>query len=147
MVEFYIKEGNRLLPVKMEKLITKDWADCLITVIVGGRNSDPPSKEADALHDFLENNSTASSLGAEFIVSEYDLRFEVLEKKSEIKNKYIAIQNNEASSDDNWMKLMKKNFYGKVKDVAAIPGPLTVEEYKQLLEIKRRCDLRRQRRG
>jgi hypothetical protein len=44
-------------------------------------------------------------------------------------------------------KRAKQQLRGKSKKVIIMPTPLTVAEYKEVMDVKKRCDNRRNRRG
>jgi len=68
----------------------------------------------------------------------------------EIAEQNIAVK---VTADDDLSKLSylqkeaKSQLRGKVKKVVTLPVPLTVQEYKEVMDIKKRCDTRRERRG
>jgi hypothetical protein len=152
MEEFYVKNNDgRYVPVSFKKIITKDWENQLIAVRIGTDENPADDSEveqtlgaindADALDD-LENTS--------FLVALHNLEFEVVGSLKDVGEKNVAVR---ITGEDDLSKLgtlqkeAKKQLRGKTKKVVFLPTPLTVNDYKEVMEIKRRCDTRKSRRG
>jgi hypothetical protein len=152
MEEFYIKNSNGgYVPVSFKKIITKDWENQLVAVRIGSDENPADDSEveqtlgaindADAL-DSLENTS--------FLVTLHNLEFEVIGNLREVAEKNIIVK---ITGGDDLSKLgilqkeARKQLRGKTKKVVFLPTPLTVNDYKEVMEIKRRCDTRKSRRG
>lgn len=152
MEEFYIKSDNgQYTPISFKKIVTNDWENQLIVIRVG-TDENPASNlkveqtldainDADAL-DNLENTS--------FLIATHNLDFEVVGNLKEISKKNIVVRvtdKDDLSKLGDLQKEAKKQLKGKTKKVIFLPVPLNVDDYKEVMEIKKRCDIRRSRRG
>jgi len=151
MGEFYVKVKGDYVPISFKTVVTKDWEGKLIVVKIGSDNNPADSEieeqtlkglsEADALGD-LEDTS--------FLVTRHSLNFEILGSLLEIGSKFIAVSvtgSDNLSDLGDLQKRAKQQLRGKSKKVIIMPTPLTVAEYKEVMDVKKRCDNRRNRRG
>jgi hypothetical protein len=155
MSEFYIKNNGKYIPISFDKICTKEWAGKLMVVKIGNGNSnfDEMSEEIDntweaikgsaAVYDCLNNKTS-------FIFTTKDLDFDMLSNITDLdkQNILIKISNvDDLSQIQKFITNIKHQLSKLTKKVVVLPTPLTVGEYKELMEIKKRCDLRRDRRG
>jgi len=152
MSEFYFKNlKGEFVPVELEKVITKDLANSLVTMKVGTDQNPATEHDVDALFEVLAESDAMEKLDtSSFIITAHNVEFEVLDSLKDIKNKSVAVR--VTSTDDlsklgNMQKQVKKMLQNHVKKVVFFPAPITVDEYQEVMDIKRRCDVRRQRRG
>jgi len=152
MSDLYIKtrQGD-YVPVSFKNVVTKDWEGKLIVVRVG---SDDNPADAEIEEQTLRGLEEADALGdledTSFLVTRHSLNFEILGSLKEIGDKQIcvAVTGSDNLSDlGDLQKRAKKQLRGKTKKVVIMPAPLTVAEYKEVMDVKRRCDNRRNRRG
>ena len=152
MSDLYIKtQQGDFVPVSFETIVTKDWEGKLIVLKVG---SDDNPADAEVEEQTLRGLEEADALGnledTSFLVTRHSLTFEVLGNLSEIEEKYIAVSvtgSDNLSDLGDLQKRAKKQLRGKTRKVVILPAPLTVAEYKEVMDVKRRCDSRRNRRG
>lgn len=152
MSDLYVKNSQgEYLPVSFKTVVTKDWDGKLIVIKVG---SDDNPADAEVEEQTMQGLSEADALGdledTSFLVTRHSLSFEILGSLREIGDKYVsvAVTGSDNLSDlGDLQKRAKKQLRGKTKKVAILPAPLTVAEYKEVMDVKRRCDNRRNRRG
>lgn len=152
MSVFYKKNNiGEYIPVEFKSICTKEWKNKLVLIRVGTDALPAPDSEVDETYAALGDCDALRDLGeASFLVSTHHLDFDVLGSINELGKQYISIR---VTSDNDLHKIgplkqfIKKQLQGKVKKVIMIPSPLTVDEYVELSEIKKRCDNRRNRRS
>jgi hypothetical protein len=152
VMSFYIKNRNgEYVPIDFKKIVTKDWENNLIVVRVG--TDEHPASESDATRtlDSLHDVDTLDDLeNSSFLITLHNIGFEILGSLKEIGEKYVLVK---VTGDDDLSKLedlqkdAKRQLRGKTKKVVIMPTPLTVDEYKEIKEIKDRVDNRKKRRG
>jgi len=152
MSEFYTKsDKGEYIPISFDKIVTKDWDEKLVLVRIGSEEN--PAKE-DEINQTMEGLNNADALyklkNASFLITLHNIDFEKFGSVKEIAEQNIAVK---VTADDDLSKLSylqkeaKSQLRGKVKKVVTLPVPLTVQEYKEVMDIKKRCDTRRERRG
>lgn len=152
MSGFYIKNGKgEYIPVDFKQISIKDWENKLILVSIGKDGDQVPESEIEETAASINGANALMKLeGTSFIITPYNLSFDVLGSLDEIGKQYISVR---VAADDDLSKLgslqknAKEQLRGKTKKVVVMPTPLTVEEYKEVMEVKQRCDTRRTRRG
>lgn len=151
MGDFYLKNSKgEYIPIQFEQICTRDWSGKLILVKIGNGDVVPEDEieetteainSSDALR-YLENTS--------FLITLYNLDFSVFSDIKDIGKQYVSVrvaENDDLSKLGPLMKEAKNKLRNTAKKVVIMPTPLTIEEYKEIMEIKRRCDTRRNRRG
>jgi len=152
MSDLYIKtKQGDYVPISFKSVVTKDWEGKMIIVRVG---SDDNPADADTEEQTLGGLAEADALGdlehTSFLVTRHSLSFEILGSLKEIGEKQIVVSvtgSDNLSDLGDLQKRAKKQLRGKSKKVIILPAPLTVAEYKEVMDVKRRCDNRRDRRG
>ena len=152
MSEFYIKDKNsKYIPIAFKQIVSKDWENKLIVVRIG---TDENPANSDSEEQTLECLNDADALSdiemTSFLVTRHNVEFSVLNTLKEIGEKNITVQIMAAdnlSDLDEFKKIVKKQLKGNAKKVVFLPAPITIDEYKEIIEIKRRCETRRSRRG
>lgn len=155
MKDLYAKNKNgEYIPVSIKQLDISGWANKVVHISLGSENIPSTEDEEEALYRALNDNDLLESLGATLIITRYEIDFEVLGDISELEEKSILIRVDNNSSlglsfdeslEKKAKKLLRKQGVGKKSVV--MPTPLTVQQYKDIMEVKRRCDIRRERRG
>jgi hypothetical protein len=151
-VSFYIKnQKGSFVPVKIEQVVSRDWAGKLIMVRVG---SDERPADDDELIEVNDNLDTATVIEmlpeTSFLITSFAIQFDILGSLEELQKQCVAVR---VTGDDDLSKLgglqkhAREKLRGKAKKVAILPTPLSVEDYHEVMKIKERCDLRRSRRG
>lgn len=138
-------------PVSFQKVVSKDWENKLIMVRIGTDENPAEEKEVNEMYDSLNGADAVESLdGTSFLVTTYEVNFEILGSSREIENKCVAVRvesGDDLSKLGDLQKKAKEQLRGKAKKVIIMPTPLTIKEYKEVMDVKRRCDTRRNRRG
>jgi hypothetical protein len=151
MSTFYAKNGNKYVPVEFKQIVTKDWNDKVIVVRIGTEENPAELSEVEETMECLNDSDALEKLeNTSFLVTLYEMDFQTLGSVKEVADQCVAVR---VTGGDDLTKLgklqkqAKEQLRGKAKKVAVLPAPLTVNEYKQVMDIKRRCDTRRTRRG
>ena len=151
-MSFYTKNNKgEYLPVQFEQVISKDWNNQMVIVRVGSDERPATDQELEETQENLDNAAVLKSLpNTSFLITSYAIQFEVLDSLDGLKKQCVSVR---VTGDDDLSKLgglqkhAKDMLKKKAKKVAILPTPLSVEDYHEVMQIKRRCDLRRSRRG
>lgn len=151
-MSFYIKnQKGDFVPVKIDQVLSKDWAGKLIMVRVGSDEHPADDEELIEVNDNLDTATVIEMLPeTSFLITSFAIQFDIMGSLEELRHQYIAVR---VTGDDDLSKLggLQKNarekLRGKAKKVAILPTPLSVDDYHEVMKIKERCDLRRSRRG
>lgn len=152
MSDLYLKDKNgNFTPVSIEKMAGRDWHEKIVWVRLGTEDVPAGEEEETLMAKALENADSLADVNTTFIVTSYQIGFEVLGNAKELQDKCVLIKANSNENlnplGDNLQKKVKRMLReNKLKSVT-MPAPLTVQEYKEVMEVKRRCDIRRTRRG
>ena len=152
MSEFYIKgKDGRFVPISFKQIVTKDWDGKVIIVRIGSDQMPADQSEINKAFNAINDADALDSLeNTSFLVTLHNIEFEIMGTLKEVGEKYVAVR---VTSGDDLNKLgdlqkeARKQLRGKTKEVVVLPTPLTVDDYKEVMEIKQRCDIRRSRRG
>ncbi len=152
MSQLYHKgRDGKYIPIEFKEICTKDWHNKLIVVRIGTEEMKAPESEVDETWNGLNDADALGSLeNTSFLITLHNLDFEVLGSIKDIENQYVSIK---VTSDDDLNKLgslqksAKDQLKGKTKKTIIMHAPLTVKQYKEVMEVKQRCDNRRTRRG
>lgn len=152
MSSFYTKtKSGEFVPITFKEIATKDWENKLILVRIGSEENPTKESEVEEAIDGLEEADVLENIECtSFLVSTYNLDFEIMGSLSEISKKYIAVR---VSSADDLSKLgplqqkAKEQLRGKTKKTIVLPTPITVEEYAEVNDVLKRLKVRRQRRS
>lgn len=151
-MSFYIKNSKgEFLPVDFEQVISKEWNNQMVVVRVGSDERPASDQELEETQDNLDNAAVLKMIpNTSFLITSYAIEFELLGSLDDLKHQYVAVR---VRGDDDLSRLgslqkdAREALKGKTKKVAILPSPMTVDEYQEVMRIKRRCDLRRSRRG
>ena len=149
---FYTKNSKgEYLPVEFEQVISKDWNNKMVIVRVGSEGRPATDQELEETQENLDNAAVLKALpNTSFLITSYAIGFDILATLDDLKDQCVAVK---VTGDDDLSKLggLQKNARDALKDkakkVAVLPTPLSVQDYYEVMQIKRRCDLRRSRRG
>jgi len=149
---FYVKSSKgEYIPIQFKDIAAKEWSNKLVVVRVGSDECPAPESEIEATFKGLKGADALRKLeNCSFLITAHTLDFEALGELKELSEKYIAVR---VTTDDDLSKLgslqkrAKEQLRGKTKGVVFLPTPLTVSDYKEVMEVKQRCDTRRNRRG
>lgn len=151
-MSFYMKNNKgEYLPVEFDQVISKDWNNQMVIVRVGSDERPATDQELEETQENLDNAAVLKALpNTSFLITSYAIQFDILATLDDLKKQCVSVR---VTGDDDLSKLgglqkhAKEALKGKTKKVAILPAPLTVEDYHEVMQIKRRCDLRRSRRG
>lgn len=149
---FYTKNSKgEYLPVEFEQVVSKDWNNQMVIVRVGSEGRPATDQELEETQENLDNAAVLRTLpNTSFLITSYAIGFELLASLDDLKHQCVAVK---VTGDDDLSKLggLQKSardaLRDKAKKVAVLPTPLSVQDYHEIMQIKRRCDLRRSRRG
>lgn len=151
MNSLYIKNSKgEYTPISIDKVITKDWDNQLVVIRIGTDEHPADQSEAEDAVRELNNADVLDNIRTSFLVTLYGVDFEILGSIKEVGDKYVGVR---ITAGDDLNKLgalqqeAKKQLRNKTKKVIILPAPLSVSEYKEVMDIKHRCDIRKQRRG
>ena len=142
------KQGD-YLPVDINSVLNKDLNNRLIVIRVG--TDDHPATPED-LTETLRSFANADVLelnDVSIVLTPYQISLEILDE-SDVEDKSICLQ---ITSGDNLAMLEEqiRRMYKRVKkyhsNVTILPSPLTVKEYRQVMDTLKRSQLRKSRRG
>ncbi len=148
---FYVRNRNgNYVPVSFKSMITNEWNGKMVIVRIGTEENPADVNDLDETMDSLSDADALASLeNTSFLVTRHELSFEVLTTVNDLENQSIGVR--VVAGDDLTMlgelqKKAKEQLKG-AKRVIILPTPLTVKEYKEVMDVKKRCDIRRGRRG
>lgn len=150
MSDFYIKnKKGEFLPINLSTYINKDLEGKLVIVRVG---TDIHPVSVETLDETEESFSRADVLSdledVSVIITPYQIDVG-LANKEDVEDKALYVQitsGDDISSLTEIMKRMAKNLRKKF-NLAVLPAPLKLKEFRQVRDILKRCEIRRQRRG
>lgn len=151
-MSFYTKnKKGDFVPVRIEQILSRDWAGKLIMVRIGSDEHPADEQELIDVNDSLDTATVIEMLpDTSFIITSYAIQFDIVGGLEELRKQYVAVR---VTGDDDLSKLgglqkhAREKLKGKAKKVVVLPTPLTVDDYHEVMRIKQRCDLRRSRRG
>jgi hypothetical protein len=152
MSQFYIKNNNGdFVPVKVEQVVSKDWDGKMVWVRLGTDEHPATEEEMTQAQEGLDTAAVLEVLkNTSFLITSYALDFEVLGDLASLKKQHVAVR---VTGDDDLSKLgglqkhAREQLRKRTKKVVILPAPMSVEEYHEVIQIKKRCDLRKSRRG
>lgn len=150
-MSFYTKnKSGEYIPIEFEQIITKDWENKTVVVKVGSDENPASADDEEETANGIGATDTLNKIETSFIVTRHSISFEILGNTQDLKNQPMAVRvtGGDSLTDlGDLQKIAKQRLRGKVKKVIVLPVPLTVGEYKEVMDIKKRCDNRRDRRG
>jgi len=150
--KFYIKnDKGDFVPVEFEQVFTREWDNKMVWVRMGTEDLPATEDEMAQAQEMLDSATVLELIkNVSFVITSYALDFKVLASLDDLKSQVLAVR---VTGDDDLSKLggLQKNakdqLRGSTKKVVVLPAPITVDEYQEVMKIKRRCDLRKARRG
>lgn len=149
MSKFYIKnKEGKYLPIELKSIMNKDLDNRLIIVRVGTDEHPATLADLDVTEESFRQADIINELDVSVILTPYQIDVGVAyAEELEEKNLYLQI----SSGDDigmleDCLKKMYKNLKRK-HDVAILPTPLKIRDYKKVKETLRRCKIRKNRRS
>lgn len=150
MSDFYVKnKQGKYLPVDVSKILGNELNGHLVVVRVGSDDKPATSADIDATIDSFNQADFLKTLdNVSIIITPYQIDINLFPKE-ELEEKCIYLQITSGHDilmlEDNIRKIynkIKKNY-----ETIVVPTPLTVGEYRQVQEILKRCQIRKERRG
>jgi hypothetical protein len=155
MKDLYMKnKKGQYLPVSIKELDISSWSNKVVHITLGSDSSPSSEEEENQLYRSLNDSDLLEALGATLVITSYEINFEVLGNVSELEDKPILIRVNsndssnlsfDESLEKRAKRLLRERGVGKKHIV--MPAPINVKQYKEVMDVKRRCDIRRERRG
>ena len=150
MTEFYVKnKQGKFLPIELTQILGKELNGHLVVIRVG---SDICQASALDLDETAESFSKADVLNdlddISIIITPYQIDVSVAPKE-EINNKNIYLQIT-SGHDILMLEEQIRKMYDNIKkkyEAVVVPTPLKVSEYRQVQDILKRCQIRKERRG
>lgn len=148
----YIRNSNgRFVPISFKSIAVQEWEDKLIVVKLGSDEFPASEEDEEEVYEVIGKSDVLEELkGTSYIITKHNITFEVLDTLKNIQESAILVRINSTDPHHKLKELekeIKEQFKDKTKKVIFLPAPLTFQEYTEISEIKRRCDLRRSRRG
>jgi hypothetical protein len=150
MAEFYVKnKQGKFLPVEITQVLGKELNGHLIVIRVGNNEHCATSSDLDETAESFNNADFLNGLDdISIIITPYQIDVSVASKK-DIDDKYIYLQ---ITSGHDVLMLEEQirkmyNIIKKKHETVVVPTPLKVSEYRQVQEILKRCQVRKERRG
>jgi hypothetical protein len=144
-------KSGKFVKAEFKEVVSKGW-DGKIVVVHMGSEENPASVEE--LEETVQNLSRPEVTGmlnnTNFLITAYNIDFEVLGSVEDLKKQRVLVH---AKVGDDLSKLgdLQKEARRQLRQVgvntAVLPTPMSVEEYHEVMKIKKRCDIRKRRRG
>ncbi len=150
MKNFYIKSNGKFIPVEVKDVFSKDFEGKLVLMKVGTDANPVPNDELVDIQDKFSDPYILDMLDdTGFLITTFEVQVEVLSDLETLKDKKVTVQISRADlSKVDWLKTnVIKQLKREVKEVYMLPSPITLEEYQEVIQIKKRSDLRKKRRG
>jgi len=152
MTTFYkkTKDGN-YIPITFTEIITKDWENKLIAVRIGSDENPADEHEIEETMECLRDDDALEMWeNISFLTSVYNFSFEIVGTLKEVGEKHIVVRVTGADDLSNLgalQKMAKEQLRGITKKVVFLPTDISVNEYREVNEIKQRISNRRARRS
>jgi len=151
MSNFYVKnKKGEFIPIALSSIINKDLNNRLVIVTVGSDNYKASESDLERTEESFNDAHLIQDIdNISVIITPYQLSISVEDKsKMEDKNIYIQI-----SSGDNidMLEEQVKKIYKKIRKsfnnkIVVLPSPLKLKDYRQVKEVLKRCEIRRDKR-
>jgi len=136
------------IPIEFKEICTSEWNNKLVVVKIGESGQTIPESEIEESWGALNDADALNKLhNTSFLITPYNLSFEAIDK-GELSKQCVLIKIKEDEKVNNLQYFQKyikdhlKNFAGKT---ITFPSALSLKEYNEIMEIKRRCEFRRRR--
>jgi len=136
------------IPIEFKEICTSDWDNKLVVVKIGESGQKIPESEIEESWGALNDADALNRLhNTSFLITPHNLSFEVIDKK-DLSKQCVLVKVKEEENISNFQHLQKtikdqlKNFTNKT---VTFPSALSLKEYNEIMEIKRRCEFRRRR--
>lgn len=150
MGDFYIKnKQGKFLPIDIKSIFGKDLNGKLVIVRVGTDEQSASTIDLDETEESFNRADVLNELDdVSIVITPYQIDISVLPQK-ELEDKSIFLQIT-SGSDVGMLEEQIRKMYNKLKNkhqIAVVPTPLKVGEYRKVQEILKRCEIRRERRS
>ena len=143
------KKGE-FIPVNINNVLNKDLNNHLVVVRVGTDDFQATSEDLNLTADSFSKADVLDDLdNVSIIITPYQINIELL-NKSEIDEKHICIQitgGDDISTLDKMTKSVYKQLKKRYNNTIVLPTPLKIEEYNQINDVLRRCEMKKNRRA
>lgn len=150
MTEFYIKnKQGKYLPINLKSIFGKDLNGKLVIIRVGSDDHIASSSDLDETEESFNRADILNELeNVSIIITSYQIDINACPKEDlENKNIYVQIT---SGNDAGMLDEQARKIYNKIKrknEAVIMPVPLKIGEYKKIIEILKRCEIRRDRRS
>ena len=149
MSNFYIKnKEGKFLPIELNSIINKDLDNRLVIVRVGTDDHPASMSDLDVTEESFRQADIINDLDVSLILTPFQIDVDAIYKE-DLEDKYIYMQI--SSGDDiGMLEETLKKMYKKTRrkhEVAILPTPLKVKDYRKVKDTLRRCKIRKDRRG
>jgi hypothetical protein len=149
MSNFYIKnKEGKFLPIELNSIINKDLDNRLIIVRVGTDKHPASMSDLDVTEESFRQADIINDLDVSVILTPFQIDVDAVHK-DELEDKCIYMQIT-GGDDIGMLEESLRKMYKKIRrkhEVAVLPTPLKVKDYKKVKDILRRCKIRKDRRG
>ena len=150
MSDFYIKNRQgKFLPIDIKSIFGKDLNGKLVIVRVGSSEQTASTNDLDETEESFNRADVLNELDdVSIIITPYQINVSV-EPKEDLEEKSIFLQIT-SGNDVGMLEEQIRKMYNKLKNkhqMAVVPTPLKVGEYRKVQDILKRCEIRRERRG
>jgi hypothetical protein len=150
MGDFYIKnKQGKFLPIDVKSIFGKDLDGKLVIVRVGTDEQIASANDLDETEESFNRADVLNELDdVSIIITPYQIDVSV-SPQEDLEEKSIFLQIT-SGNDVGALEEQIRKMYNKLKNkhqMAVVPTPLKVSEYRKVQEILKRCEIRRERRS
>ena len=148
MNDFYVKSGNKYVPVNIQNYFTKDIENNLVIIRIGTDEFPASSSDLEATEKSLTDADILKDLAnVSVIITPFQIQIDAIDKnKIGDKNIYLQIC---SGSEITMLEEQIRKIYNKIKDKFAsviLPTPLKIKDYRKVQDILERAEIRKVRR-
>lgn len=146
---FYFKNSkNEFIPVEPKEIVLNNWKNKLVVLKVGTELNNISSSDLDVLFDSIENSRVLRDMDTSVLITPYNIEINIVDDLEDIGEKmlFISVRDCDNVSElGELQRTIKDKFKDKFRKIVIAPSPLTIKEYLEIMEVKKRCDRRRSR--
>ena len=143
------KNSNDFRNFLIKSIFGKDLNGKLVIVRVGSSEQTASTNDLDETEESFNRADVLNELDdVSIIITPYQINVSV-EPKEDLEEKSIFLQIT-SGNDVGMLEEQIRKMYNKLKNkhqMAVVPTPLKVGEYRKVQDILKRCEIRRERRG
>lgn len=149
--KFYFKNSRgKYLPVDFKSINMDDWDNKMIVVRVGSDDVPATKEDAEQVATEMQDLDALSTVHASYLILDFGIDFEVFDDIEKLKNKNVCVF---IRSGDDLAQLgesareAKRALSDHAKKAVVLPTPLTVDQYAEINEVRKRMGIVKKRRG